>query len=119
MYIRLHIKIDIIRMETRSTMLSNRGQTTHGRRCRTLLACEGVVGPRTLLYHMCFLLKIDVHVVLFLCRSSRPSDFSYKHDAKHSNMLIVAHMWDEHNDELYLHKLSRLLNTVKTCMIPL
>jgi general transcription factor 3C protein 4 len=63
--------------------------------------------------------KETIDLLLFLCRSSRPSDFSYKHDAKHSNMLIVAQMWDEHNDELYLYKLSRLLNTVKTCMIPL
>src|ERR1700678_599360 len=38
---------------------------SHGRRCRTLLACEGVVGPRTPLFDMCFLLKIDnVHVVI-------------------------------------------------------
>lgn len=32
-------------------------------------------------------------------------------------MLIVAQMWEEHNDELFFHKLSTLLGTVKTCMI--
>ena len=31
-------------------------------------------------------------------------------------MLIVAQMWGEHDDELFLHKLSTLLNTVKTCI---
>lgn len=31
-------------------------------------------------------------------------------------MLIVAQMWEEHNDELFLHKLSTLLDTAKTCM---
>ena len=51
------------------------------------------------------------------CRTSRPSDFSYKHDAKHSNMLIVAQMWEEHNDDFFFQKLSTLLDTVKTCMI--
>lgn len=56
----------------------------------------------------------DASCFSWMYESSRPSDFSYKHDAKHSNMLIVARMWDEHNDELYLYKLSRLLNTVKT-----
>lgn len=61
--------------------------------------------------------RADLFDLFFLCRTSRPSDFSYKHDAKHSNMLIVAQMWEEHNDEMFFHKLSMLLDTVKTCMI--
>ena len=32
-------------------------------------------------------------------------------------MLIVAQMWEEHNDEMFFQKLSTLLNTVKACMI--
>ena len=32
-------------------------------------------------------------------------------------MLIVAQMWEENDDELFFHKLSTILNTVKTCMI--
>ena len=32
-------------------------------------------------------------------------------------MLMVAQMWEEHDDELFLHKLSVLLNTVKTSMM--
>ena len=32
-------------------------------------------------------------------------------------MLIVAQMWEEHNDEMLFQKLSTLLDTVKTCMI--
>jgi len=43
-------------METRSTMLSNCDQTIPR---QAMPHIEGVVGPRTPLYHMCFLLKID------------------------------------------------------------
>ena len=32
-------------------------------------------------------------------------------------MLIVAQMWEEHNDELFFQKLSTLLGTVKACMM--
>ena len=43
-------------METRSTMISNCDQTIPR---QAMPHIEGVVGPRTPLYHMCFLLKID------------------------------------------------------------
>ena len=33
------------------------------------------------------------------------------------NILIVAQIWEEHNYEMLFQKLSRLLDTVKTCMI--
>ena len=46
----------IVNMETRSTMLSNCDQTIPR---QAMPHIEGVVGPRTPLYHMCFLLKID------------------------------------------------------------
>ena len=69
------------------------------------------VSLRRLLY------DIGRNLLISFNRTSRPSDFSYKHDAKHSNMLMVAQMWEEHDDELFLHKLSVLLNTVKTSMM--
>ena len=64
----------------------------------------------------CSFLTKEIFINVFLCRSSRPSDFSYKHDAKHSNTLIVAQMWEEQNDEIFFQKLSTLLDTVKACM---
>ncbi|KAF9449875.1 hypothetical protein P691DRAFT_727240 [Macrolepiota fuliginosa MF-IS2] len=45
----------------------------------------------------------------------RPSDFSYKHEAKHSSSLIVAQLWEdeENSDDLLLERLQHLLDTVK------
>lgn len=51
----------------------------------------------------------------FVPRSSRPSDFSYKHDAKHSSTLVVAQLW-ERDDSSILQDLDVLLTTVKACM---
>ncbi|KAF8962108.1 transcription factor IIIC subunit delta N-term-domain-containing protein [Flammula alnicola] len=50
---------------------------------------------------------------LWAYESARPSDFSYKHDAKHSSMLVVAQMWESEDDDL-LQELEILLNNVKT-----
>ncbi len=49
----------------------------------------------------------------FVPRSSRPSDFSYKHDAKHSSTLVVAQLW-ERDDSSILQDLDVLLTTVKS-----
>ena len=35
-------------------------------------------------------------------RASRPTDFSYKHDAKHISTVVVAQLWDEDVDERVL-----------------
>ncbi|KDR79253.1 hypothetical protein GALMADRAFT_93153 [Galerina marginata CBS 339.88] len=57
---------------------------------------------------------------MWVYESSRPSDFSYKHDAKHSSTLIVAQLWNEseqtemEEDELLLQDLTGFLRTVKT-----
>ncbi|KAH9476063.1 Putative transcription factor tau subunit sfc9 [Psilocybe cubensis] len=50
---------------------------------------------------------------LWVYESACPSDFSYKHDAKHRTTLIVTPMWEDENDELLLQDLATLLNTVK------
>lgn len=45
-------------------------------------------------------------------RSSSPSDFSYKHDAKNNSMLIGAKMWEENNeDAVLLDELAAVLHT--------
>ena len=56
------------------------------------------------------------HSVLLLSRfrTANPSDFSYKHDAKHSSMLIVAQMWEDDTDDLLLEGLANMLNGVRT-----
>ncbi|KAF8154505.1 transcription factor IIIC subunit delta N-term-domain-containing protein [Crassisporium funariophilum] len=46
--------------------------------------------------------------------SARPSDFSYKHDAKHNSMLVVAQMWPENDDDAILQNLTSLLRTVRS-----
>lgn len=47
----------------------------------------------------------------------RPSDFSYKHDAKHNSTLVVAQLWEHEAkpDHLFLENLTTLLNSVKAC----
>ncbi|PPQ88838.1 hypothetical protein CVT25_010267, partial [Psilocybe cyanescens] len=50
---------------------------------------------------------------LWVYESARPSDFSYKHDAKHSSTLIVARMWEDEDEALLLQNLANLLNTVE------
>lgn len=56
------------------------------------------------------------HPVLSLShiRTANPSDFSYKHDAKHSSMLIVARMWEDDEDDVLLEGLANTLNGVRT-----
>ena len=61
-------------------------------------------------------LSFTCHSVLLLSRfrTANPSDFSYKHDAKHSSMLIVAQMWEDTEDDVLLEGLSNILNGVRT-----
>ncbi|TFK20065.1 hypothetical protein FA15DRAFT_759627 [Coprinopsis marcescibilis] len=44
--------------------------------------------------------------------SAVPSDFSYKHDAKHSNTIIVAELWDESQDFPLVSFLERTLSDI-------
>ncbi|KAJ3511250.1 hypothetical protein NLJ89_g4210 [Agrocybe chaxingu] len=54
-------------------------------------------------------------VMTWVYESTRPSDFSYKHDAKHNEMLVVARVCEEAiSDDQLLSNLSTLLNTAKT-----
>ncbi|TFK36254.1 transcription factor IIIC subunit delta N-term-domain-containing protein [Crucibulum laeve] len=56
---------------------------------------------------------------LWVHEASRPSDFSYKHDAKHNNTLVLAQMWEESSDEAdtaLLQDLQEVLDGAKTCL---
>ncbi|KAI0794108.1 transcription factor IIIC subunit delta N-term-domain-containing protein [Fomes fomentarius] len=45
--------------------------------------------------------------------ANRPTDFSYKHDAKHVSTLVVARLWDEEEDEHVLSELAECVGRTK------
>ncbi|KAF8876936.1 transcription factor IIIC subunit delta N-term-domain-containing protein [Infundibulicybe gibba] len=53
--------------------------------------------------------------------ASRPSDFSYKHDAKHNSTLILAQLWDSERDNVFLAELKSILARKNSgfCVAPL
>lgn len=57
---------------------------------------------------------IIVTIVSQSIRASRPADFSYKHDAKHNSMFIVAKAWDDTDDDTLVLELTHVLNGAKT-----
>ncbi|KDQ23808.1 hypothetical protein PLEOSDRAFT_1097980 [Pleurotus ostreatus PC15] len=50
---------------------------------------------------------------LVAARSCRPADFSYKHEAKHTSMLVVAQLFPESDDDAFLAELDDLLKNCK------
>ncbi|KAF9004682.1 transcription factor IIIC subunit delta N-term-domain-containing protein [Cyathus striatus] len=52
-------------------------------------------------------------IFLWAHEASRPADFSYKHDARHNSMLVVAQMWDGVNDDELLKNLTIILANAK------
>ncbi|KAJ7040982.1 putative zinc-finger of transcription factor IIIC complex-domain-containing protein [Mycena alexandri] len=48
--------------------------------------------------------------VTWVHEACRPVDFSYKHDAKHNSIFLVARMWDDTDDEALLQDLSNVLS---------
>ncbi|KAK7435518.1 hypothetical protein VKT23_019640 [Stygiomarasmius scandens] len=55
----------------------------------------------------------DAGVLAWVHEASRPADFSYKHDAKHNSMFIVAQIWNDLNDEAIIRQVSNALSTSK------
>lgn len=47
--------------------------------------------------------------VAWVHEACRPADFSYKHDAKHNSIFLVARLWDDDDDEALLQDLSSVL----------
>ncbi|KAJ7843105.1 putative zinc-finger of transcription factor IIIC complex-domain-containing protein [Mycena olivaceomarginata] len=47
--------------------------------------------------------------VTWVHEACRPADFSYKHDAKHTSIFLVARMWDDTDDEALLQDLTNVL----------
>ncbi|OJT11221.1 hypothetical protein TRAPUB_12265 [Trametes pubescens] len=48
----------------------------------------------------------DHSTFMWIYEPSRPTDFSYKHDAKHISTLVVAQMWQENRDERIIEELA-------------
>ncbi|EDR10144.1 uncharacterized protein LACBIDRAFT_318182 [Laccaria bicolor S238N-H82] len=62
-------------------------------------------------------ISYDDHATfLWAYETANPSDFSYKHDAKHSSMLIAAQMWEDDEDDVLLRGLANTLNGVRTAI---
>ncbi|KAJ6598219.1 putative zinc-finger of transcription factor IIIC complex-domain-containing protein [Mycena vulgaris] len=51
--------------------------------------------------------------VTWVHEACRPADFSYKHDAKHNSIFLVARMWDDTDDEALLQDLSDVLKNCR------
>ncbi|PPQ73141.1 hypothetical protein CVT24_009134 [Panaeolus cyanescens] len=56
----------------------------------------------------------DNSTLAWVYESSRPSDFSYKQDAQHNGMLVVASMWGDDDDSDFVQNLSIVLQSVRT-----
>jgi len=54
--------------------------------------------------------------ILWLHEAGRPGDFSYKHDARHNIMFIMAQLWDDSNDDAILRELADVVNLEKTAL---
>ncbi|GLB40900.1 putative transcription factor IIIC subunit delta N-term [Lyophyllum shimeji] len=51
---------------------------------------------------------------IWIQEAARPSDFSYKHEAKHQSTLVVSRLWDDDDDDAFIHDLDEVLNGAKT-----
>ncbi|KAJ7705602.1 putative zinc-finger of transcription factor IIIC complex-domain-containing protein [Mycena rosella] len=52
--------------------------------------------------------------VAWVHEACRPADFSYKHDAKHNSIFLVARMWDDADDKALLQDLSDVLQKCRS-----
>ncbi|KAG6888595.1 hypothetical protein C0995_007114 [Termitomyces sp. Mi166 len=50
---------------------------------------------------------------IWIQEASRPSDFSYKHDAKHNSTLLVSGLWNENENDALVNELQAVLNGAK------
>ena len=46
-------------------------------------------------------------------RACRPADFSYKHDAQHNSVFVMAQLWDDSDDIIALQSLVRILDSAQ------
>ncbi|KAI0675674.1 putative zinc-finger of transcription factor IIIC complex-domain-containing protein [Trametes maxima] len=55
----------------------------------------------------------DGSTFMWTYEASRPTDFSYKHDAKHVSTMVVAQMWDENPDAQVIQALTERVGRTK------
>ncbi|KAI8969373.1 putative zinc-finger of transcription factor IIIC complex-domain-containing protein [Trametes punicea] len=56
----------------------------------------------------------DGSTFMWTYEASRPTDFSYKHDAKHMSTMVVAQIWDEDLDERVIQTLAECIGHSKS-----
>lgn len=52
--------------------------------------------------------------LIWVHESSRPADFSYKHDAKHCSTIVIARAWEDRTDDELLEDMARVIRGTKT-----
>ncbi|KAG7450657.1 uncharacterized protein BT62DRAFT_984993 [Guyanagaster necrorhizus] len=57
--------------------------------------------------------------LIWIHEASRTADFSYKHDARHQSMFMVAQIWDQSSHNNILQALEHTLNSAKAYTSPL
>ncbi|KAF7421080.1 hypothetical protein PC9H_011600 [Pleurotus ostreatus] len=62
---------------------------------------------------ICGMCCYDSSAAVWVHESCRPADFSYKHEAKHTSMLVVAQLFPESDDDAFLAGLDDLLKNCK------
>ncbi|KAG5724095.1 Profilin-2, partial [Termitomyces sp. T112] len=50
---------------------------------------------------------------IWVQEASRPSDFSYKHDAKHNSTLLVSSLWNDNDDDALVNELQAVFDGAK------
>ncbi|TFY72445.1 hypothetical protein EVG20_g550 [Dentipellis fragilis] len=75
---------------------------------------EGSAVPKAEINHISGFVAYDkLSTVAWIQEGSCPSDFSYKHDAKHNSVLVVTELWDEHQDDRIITMLTDALITAR------
>ncbi|KDQ50704.1 hypothetical protein JAAARDRAFT_199699 [Jaapia argillacea MUCL 33604] len=52
--------------------------------------------------------------VAWVHEACRPADYSYKHDARHNSMLVVAQLWDDITEETILEDILEVVTSART-----
>ncbi|KAJ8481058.1 hypothetical protein ONZ45_g15439 [Pleurotus djamor] len=81
---------------------------------RTFEACEPIASTPRDVCRIGGMAGYDDSTFIWLHEACRPSDFSYKHEAKHNCMLITAQLLDDgHNDDTLLRDLQTVFTSTQ------
>ncbi|KAA1468914.1 hypothetical protein DENSPDRAFT_834407 [Dentipellis sp. KUC8613] len=81
---------------------------------KVFVQTEGRAVPKAEINHINGFVAYDkLSTVAWIQEGSCPSDFSYKHDAKHTSALVVTELWDEHQDDRIIAMLTDAFTTAR------